>query len=110
LPADIRGFRRESDMPCNETTIFFDGEIIMEAKERSEEWTSKLESYLGRACEAEAAHDFEKAERFFKYALFYEGKLLPDVSDAKQYVAEAGPVYEKLPVAVGADDLAVAQN
>jgi hypothetical protein len=82
----------------------------MDGEERNDELTRKLDSYLSQACEAEAAQDFEKAEHFFKYALFYEGKLRPDVSSAKQYVAEAGPVYQKTSVAAGIGDLAVHQN
>jgi len=82
----------------------------MDTKERNEELTNKIESYLSHACEAEAAQDFERAERCFKYALFYEGAFRPEVSSAKEYVAEAGPVYQKTPVAAGANDLAVCPN
>jgi hypothetical protein len=82
----------------------------MDAEERKEEWTNKLESYLSQACEAEAAQDFEKAERCFKFALFQEGKLRPEVGDAKKYATEADPVYQKISVAVGTDGSTVHQN
>lgn len=67
----------------------------MDTKERIEELTAKLEGFLNQACEAESEGNYEKAERLFKYAMFYSGKLKPDITDAKQYVIETGPVYQK---------------
>jgi hypothetical protein len=103
-PTGIRGFRRESTVAKNP---LFNRDVKMDTEERNKELANKLESYLSQACKAEAARDFEEAERCFKYALFYEGKLRPDVSSPKQYVVEAGPVHQKTPPAAGANDLAV---
>ena len=52
-----------------------------------------LESFLSRACAAEAANDHKDAERLFRLALYCEGRLRPDVSSAKDYAAQVGPVY-----------------
>ena len=82
----------------------------MDAEKRNEELSNKLESYLNQACEAESERDFEKAERCFKFAFFQEGKLRPEVDDAKKYVTEAGPVYENISVAVSIEGSTVHQN
>lgn len=57
--------------------------------------SEKLETFLDRACEAETKGDHSEAERFFRLALFCEGKIKPEITDAKQYVEEAGPVYKR---------------
>jgi hypothetical protein len=54
----------------------------------------KLESFLDRACEAETAGDYRGAEQLFRFALYCEGKLIPEVTDAKQYVDMVGSVYK----------------
>lgn len=48
----------------------------------------KLEEFLTRACEAEAKGEQAKAERLFRLAVFCEGKLCPDVVNAKEYVEQ----------------------
>ena len=57
--------------------------------------SEKLETFLGRACEAEAKGNHPEAERLFRLALFCEGKIRPEITDAKHYVEQAGPVYER---------------
>lgn len=55
----------------------------------------KLESFLVRACEAEEKHNYAEAERLFRLALYCEGRLRYDVTNAKEYVDQAGPVYQE---------------
>jgi hypothetical protein len=57
--------------------------------------SEKLGKFLDRACEAEAKGEYSEAERLFRLALFCEGKIRPEITDAKQYIELAGPVYEK---------------
>ena len=57
--------------------------------------TEKLDVFLTRACEAEVNGDYAEAERLFRLALYCEGRLRPDVTDAKEYVLQAGPVYQE---------------
>lgn len=45
----------------------------------------KLETYLDKACQAEAQGNHVEAERCFRLALYCEGRLRPDVSSAKEY-------------------------
>ncbi len=75
----------------------------MDEKGRKIELDDKLEGYLNQACEAELAQDYENAERFLKFALFYEGKLLPEVSSPKKYTADVGPVYKKTLIAASSN-------
>jgi len=53
----------------------------------------KLETYLSRACQAEVDGNYAEAERHFRYALFCEGYLRPDVGGARAHADRAGPVY-----------------
>jgi len=53
----------------------------------------KIESYLDRACQAEAQGNRAEAERFFRFALYCEGLTRADVAVAKDYVQQAGHVY-----------------
>jgi hypothetical protein len=53
----------------------------------------KLEDFLDRACEAEASGGKSEAERLFRMALYCEGRLRPDVTEAREYVRQVGPVY-----------------
>ena len=50
----------------------------------------KLETHLSRACQAEAEGNHAEAERHFRYALFCEGYLRPDVRSAREYADHAG--------------------
>ena len=59
----------------------------------------KLESFLNRACEAEAQGDYVQAERLFRLALYCDGRLRPDVTNAKEYAETAGSVYKKIEAA-----------
>jgi hypothetical protein len=56
-------------------------------------WQDELESHLDRACEAEAAGNHRDAERLFRIALLCEAKLAPEMTDARAYANQAGPVY-----------------
>ena len=56
--------------------------------------SEKLENFLDQACQAEVRDNNKKAERLFRLALYCEGKLKTGVN-VKQYVEEAGPVYEE---------------
>jgi hypothetical protein len=60
----------------------------------------KLEGFLDSACEAEARKDFAEAEHQFRLALFCDGRIRPDVTDAKEYVRQAGSVYKQAPADV----------
>jgi hypothetical protein len=53
----------------------------------------RLETYLDRACQAEAAGNSVEAERQFKFAAYCEGLSRPDVGNAREYVRQIGPVY-----------------
>jgi hypothetical protein len=55
----------------------------------------KLESFLARACEAEAAGGYREAERLFRMALHCEGHLSPEVTNVSEYVNQAGTVYKQ---------------
>ena len=63
----------------------------------------KLESFLTRACEAESKKDFVEAERLFMLAMYCDGRIRLDITDAKKYVAQAGPLYKPSTVVVGAE-------
>jgi len=54
----------------------------------------KLESFLDRACQAEA--DYPEAERLFRFALRCEELSRPDVGNAREYARQAGLVYEEI--------------
>ena len=54
----------------------------------------KLETYLNRACQAEAEGNYTEAEQQFRYALYCEGRSRSDVENAKEYVQQAGPIYQ----------------
>jgi len=53
----------------------------------------KLEDFLDKACQAEAAGNRIEAERQFRLALYCEGKLHSDATNARDYVNGASPVY-----------------
>ena len=53
----------------------------------------KIESFLNRACQAEARKDYVEAERLFGMALYCEGLSRPDVASAKDYTNRAGHLY-----------------
>lgn len=61
--------------------------------EQLNERAEKLEHYLNLACDAEANGDRVEAERQFRRALCYEGKLRSDVTHARDYAEMVGPVY-----------------
>lgn len=58
-----------------------------------ESWRKNLEDSLQQACAAEANKDYEAASTLFRWALDYEAKLRPDVTDTIAYVNTAGAVY-----------------
>lgn len=53
----------------------------------------QLESYLDRACQAEAEGNYAEAERLFRLSLYCEGLSRPDVGNAQGYARQAGQVY-----------------
>ena len=61
----------------------------------SDKQYEKLEDFLLRACEAEAKGGFVEVNRLFRLALYCEGRLRPDVTDAREYANRTGPVYEE---------------
>jgi len=66
----------------------------MNAENQSQSLTErKLEEFLNRACRAEAEGDYKEAQRLFELALFCEGRLRADVTDARQYAYTAAAVY-----------------
>jgi len=67
----------------------------VDEKKNTTSLKEKLGSYLDRACEAEARGDYAEAEHLFKLALFCEGRLRPEVTDAKDYVDKSGPMYQE---------------
>ncbi len=69
----------------------------METAVNSMSMAQKLEDFLAQACEAEVSGDKSEAERLFRMALYCEGRLRPDVTDAREYVRQVGPVYPALP-------------
>jgi len=73
----------------------------MNNAELGQSMKEKLEQFLSGACEAEAKKDFAEAEHQFRLALFCDGRMRPDITDAKEYVRQAGPVYKPTPGAVG---------
>jgi len=72
----------------------------MDNAELGQSMKGKLEIFLSRACEAEAKKDFAEAEHQFRLALFCDGRMRPDVTDAKEYVRQAGPIYKPTPATV----------
>ena len=61
----------------------------------SESLEQKREIFLARACEAESKKDFIEAERLFMLAMYCDGRIRLDITDAKKYVEEAGPLYNR---------------
>ena len=73
----------------------------MDNTQISEGLKQKRESFLAQACEAESKKDFAEAERFFRLAMYCDGRIRRDVTDAKKYVEQAGTVYK--PTATAAE-------
>jgi hypothetical protein len=73
----------------------FFGDKKMNAQKNPTSLEQKLESFLDRACIAEAGGNLREANRLFRMALLCEGRLRPDVVNYKQYADEAGPVYSE---------------
>jgi len=72
--------------------------------------TEKLETFLTRACAAEADGDYREANRLFRMALRCEGMLRTDVTDYKEYADEAGSVYPELKLPNDADIVALSRT
>ena len=59
-----------------------------------ENWQKELEDFLQQACVAEANKDYESANALFRRALYYDAKLQPEVTNVKDFIDSAGPVYK----------------
>ncbi len=62
-------------------------------EERRDCLAKRLESYLNRACQAEAVGNYVEAERMFRFALYCEGRSRLEVGSAREYAQQARPVY-----------------
>ncbi len=65
----------------------------MDGQKNEERWALMLEGYLEAACEAETKGEYLQTGLQFRKTLFYEGKMRPEVTNAKEYVNSAWAVY-----------------